>query len=70
MKFNGNEIPASIFKFYMADALLPQIEYLKQHLNIKTNSELFSKLILHVYGEVQQFQKWQEQQSKEEDPEC
>lgn len=64
MKLKGQEIPVSLYKFYMADALVEKTEFLKHQLRIANNSELFSKLVLHVYGEVKQFQEWQEQQAE------
>lgn len=63
IKSKGKEIPISIYKFYLHDSLTEIIEYLKPALECKTNTELFTKVLCHVYGEMRQFKDWQEQQA-------
>lgn len=70
MKIHGKEVPASLFKFYMADAIIPKLEFIRVALGMQNNSEVFSKLVLHVYGELKQFQDWHDKKAAEGDPEC
>lgn len=66
LKFKGKETPISLYKFYLHDALVPYVEDLKNVLGLKSNSDLFTRLIVHTHTEIKQFQEWQEQKEKEE----
>ena len=48
MKVNGKEACVSLYKFYLPDSLIDEVDFLKVQLGAKTNSEVFTHVVAFV----------------------
>ncbi len=64
MKFKGKEVPISKYSFYLHDSVADQFEEITKLLKLKNNCETFTRMVWHVYKELQQFNEWVEQKEQ------